>query len=70
MCPQGYFSILMNVSPSGFFSTSRGLCQGDPLSSFLFVIIGEALSRMVRTTANASLINGFLPAPSAPLGHV
>lgn len=39
--------ILVNGSPQGFFSTSRGIHQGDPLSPFLFIIMAEALGRMI-----------------------
>ena len=38
------FSILINGSPNDFFGSSRGLCQGDPLSPLLFSIVMEALS--------------------------
>lgn len=50
-------SILINGSPKGFFSTQRGLHQGNPLSLLLFAIVGEALSRMVATAREANLIN-------------
>uniref|UniRef100_A0A2N9HQX5 Reverse transcriptase domain-containing protein n=2 Tax=Fagus sylvatica TaxID=28930 RepID=A0A2N9HQX5_FAGSY len=38
------FSILVNGHPSGFFSSSEGLRQGDPFSLLLFVIAMEALT--------------------------
>ena len=42
------FSVLINGSPSGFFRSSRELRQGDPLFPYLFVIVMEVFSSMLR----------------------
>jgi hypothetical protein len=54
-----WFSIMVNGSPSSFFGSSRGIRQGDPLSSLLFLLIMEVLSRMLCRTKEAGLIKGF-----------
>ena len=47
---------MINESSSGFFQSSRGLRQDDPLSPYLFVLTMEALSCLLRSAVN----EGFL----------
>ena len=53
------FSVLINGSPSGFFKSSRGLRQGDPLSSYLFVIATEVFSIMLRRAISGDYLSGW-----------
>jgi hypothetical protein len=53
------FSILVNGSPNGFFGSSRGLRQRDPLSPLLFVFVMEALSQMISAAVQGGLLEGF-----------
>ena len=52
------FSVLINGSPAGFFPSSRGLRQGDPLSSYLFVIGMEALNCLINRAAEGNYLSG------------
>lgn len=47
--------MLVNGSPTQEFGMERGLCQGDPLSPFLFIIAVEAMSVMMAETVDAGL---------------
>ncbi|KAL0295432.1 UNVERIFIED_CONTAM: putative mitochondrial protein [Sesamum calycinum] len=42
------FSISLNGSIHGFFKGSRGLRQGDPISPYLFVLVMEIWSKLIR----------------------
>lgn len=53
------FSILINGSAKGFFSASRGLRQGDPLSPFLFTLVADALTQILSTGEHQNLFRGF-----------
>lgn len=42
-----HFSILKNGTSKGFFDSSRGIKQGDPLSPFLFTLVLDGLSELM-----------------------
>ena len=52
------FSVLINGTPEGFFNSSRGLRQGDPISPYLFVIGMEALSRLIHRAVEGGFLSG------------
>lgn len=40
------------------FSISKGLCQADPLSLFLFLLVGEGLCRLLKKAESEGLLRG------------
>lgn len=53
------FSTLLNGAAEGFFRASRGLRQREPLSPFLFIIVTEALSKLVVKSKGGGFIRGM-----------
>ena len=51
--------ILSNAEASSFFSSSRGLRQGDPLLSLLFILVVETLSKLVIKAGKEGFLNVF-----------
>ncbi|GKU93870.1 hypothetical protein SLEP1_g7429 [Rubroshorea leprosula] len=51
-------SVLINGSPTKEFSVSKGLRQGDPLSPFLFLLVGEDLCGLVKKAECEGLLRG------------
>lgn len=65
------FSILINGSPWGFFKSTRGLKQGDPLSPILFILVVEALSRGLQHLQAEGLLETYaLPRGAVPVSHL
>jgi hypothetical protein len=56
----GSLGILVNGKDSAYFKLGKGLRQGDPLSPFLFNLVGDGLSRMLKRAVDRGLINGLL----------
>ena len=52
------FSMLVNGTSTGFFQSSRGLRQGDPLSPYLFVIVMEVFSCFLKRAVDGGFLLG------------
>ena len=66
----GGFSVLINGTPTGFFVSSRGLRQGDPLPHFLFILAMEVLSSILKKAMERGFIQGFLASGRGGEGKV
>lgn len=62
-----FYSILVN----GFFHSTRGVKQGDPLSLALFILSAEVLSRSLNKLFDDNSFRGFgMPKWIDPLNHL
>lgn len=61
-----YYSILVNGSPFGFFSSSRGLCQGNPMSPALFTVLSDLLSRIISCSEASGKLSCVKVSRSSP----
>jgi hypothetical protein len=59
------FSGLFNGERLDRFIPSRGICQGDPISPYLFLLAAEGLSCLIKSKIQPSMLKGIKVAPSA-----
>jgi len=52
-------SVLVNGSPIGEFHIERGLCQGEPLSPFLFMLAAEGFNVLMLALMEAGLFHAY-----------
>lgn len=52
------FVVLVNGLSEGFFKSSRGLRQGDPLCPLLFILVSEALSLLISRAVECGFLEG------------
>ncbi|KAK6775816.1 hypothetical protein RDI58_026817 [Solanum bulbocastanum] len=66
-----WYSVLVNGQSFGFFQSSRGLKQGDPLSPTLFIIAAEVLSRSLNKLFEDQEFRGYgMPKWSPKINHL
>lgn len=56
----GSVGIMVNGEDSPYFKPGKGLRQGDPISPFLFNLLGDGLSRMLVKAAEAGMAKGLM----------
>jgi len=65
------FRILSNGEAGETFSPSRGIRQGDPLSPYLFILLANVLSHMVKNAVSDGSLKGIKLNPHCPtLSHL
>ena len=57
----GSLGVKVNGVEVGFFTTSKGLRQGGPLSPFLLNLLVDVLTKMLSKASQQTLINGLYP---------
>ncbi|XP_010424753.1 PREDICTED: uncharacterized protein LOC104709909 [Camelina sativa] len=60
------YSVLLNGQPRGSIVPARGLRQGDPLSSYLFILCTEVLIANLRKAERSKLITGIKVSTACP----
>ena len=63
------FAVIINGYASHFFRPTRGLRQGCPLSPFLFLLVAEALSRIIHKAKLDGAIKGIKVSTTEEVTH-
>lgn len=53
------FSCLINGKDSRYLRSNRGICQGDPLSPYLYIIVAQILSCQFHKVVDDKLLTLF-----------
>lgn len=65
------YSIKINGEPMPYFKPTRGIRQGDPLSPYLFILVANVLSLLIKQAVSAGIIRGIKLNHSCPtLSHL
>lgn len=62
----GKYSVLLNGEVHGLIIPSRGICQDDPLSPYIFILCSELLSGLCAAAQNRGTLAGLRVARASP----
>lgn len=61
------YKVMVNGQPNRSFVLERGLCQGDPLSPYLFIMCSDVFSGLLKKNEARKLLHGIEIARHAPM---
>lgn len=64
------YSLIINGEPTKWITPARGVCQRDPLSPYLFIIVAQILSNILNKACLTSIIPGFNRSLSYNFNHL
>jgi hypothetical protein len=65
-----YYSVLINGEATEFFKSGRGLRQGFPLSPFIFILVMEGLSLLLKECQREGKLIGIKVSRSRKILHI
>ena len=60
------YSVMLNGQPYGWITPTHGLCQGDPLSPYLFLLCAEGFTALLNKAESEGQIKGISICRGAP----